>query len=339
MQPQSAAMAVSSNITLGLFDEGDSEKDTEIYVVLENLVNGSIDAAMAVCTIDKIIVDDCREAYESYTSMPQPTADQLEDDNIRGPNPAGWLKFLWNCVGKAAMRIPANHEGQDRLVTMLQELQKLPPRRLPWLLSDGTMTDKELWSLTPANGYEYLEQWLWELDQGHFSGNQDIFEKDAGAAAAYLNFSAFVARLLASGVCQTIRLTPLKHQLFMRGLGVSDEGRARRYEPYVCAAAQWILHAGDALYYMCEKRILVEIGKKRFTLPMWNNWKAKFETVMKNTLFADQTREWAAKVGHRMGKLEEHGYADGTKEIVGMFGFISPLDDDEEQEDQNSLSK
>ena len=44
------------------------------------------------------------------------------------------------------MKVPAEHLGQDRLVSLLQELQRLPRKIVPWLVH-GKLINKEFWNL------------------------------------------------------------------------------------------------------------------------------------------------------------------------------------------------
>jgi hypothetical protein len=155
---------IQLNIPLGSEDKPGLK---HIATTLHNLVNGIVDPRTAAETIDQIIVSDCQETYLSYTSVPKPTAEQIASGSIRAPDPAGWLQFLWNSFGKAAMVIPYDHAGQDRLVGLIQELQRLPPQKLPYVVW-GKLIEKELYILTDKNGYDGFKQWLWELDQGKF---------------------------------------------------------------------------------------------------------------------------------------------------------------------------
>lgn len=138
-----------------------------IATTLQNLVNGIVDPRTAAKTIDQIIVSDCQKAYSSYTSVPKPTAEQIASGSVQAPDPAGWLQFLWNSFGRAAMVIPYDHAGQDRQVGLIQELQRLPPQKLPYVVW-GDLIEKEIYILTDKNGYDGFRQWLWELDQGKF---------------------------------------------------------------------------------------------------------------------------------------------------------------------------
>ncbi|KND91997.1 hypothetical protein TOPH_03376 [Tolypocladium ophioglossoides CBS 100239] len=318
-----------SSLTLNISDPGDSKADKEITDTLQSLVNGSIDPAAAAHVIDKTVVTDCQEGLASYTSVPNPTSSQLEDGTIRAPYPAGWLKFLWDCVGKAAMEVPSDHPGQDRLVTLLQELQRLPRHSVPELVA-GELSERELWTSTPANRFEGLELWLWELDQGTFTAAQQV-ESSHSVAASYVNFSAFLARLLAGGVEEATRMSAL---IQPSPFGTSSPlispkypdaaEAARHYEPYASAAAQWVFHAGDALFEMCEKGVIIDIGKQRWTRALWNGWKAKFDTIAKADRFSSQCRSLATQAVERMTQIEKSGTSSN---IVDRFGFMSTEED------------
>jgi len=154
-----------SPIGLNIAHTGDDEASKQIKDIFSNVVNGIVDPATAAKTIDQIIINDCQEANKSYTSVAKPTAEQIENGSIRAPDPAGWLQLLWDSFGKAAMVVPYNHEGQDRLLGLLQEIKSIPLHKVPWFAS-GEIIEKEIYDLTQANGYDYFQQWLWELDQG-----------------------------------------------------------------------------------------------------------------------------------------------------------------------------
>lgn len=130
-------------LALNLSDPDDSQSEVLVANTIKDLVNGSKDAATAARAIDQVIVS------ESHGSL----------------KPSGWQKYLWDCLGKAAMAVPFDHDGQGCLVALLQELQHLPRHEVPQKI-EGEILQKQLWVLTRENKYDGLEQWLWELDQG-----------------------------------------------------------------------------------------------------------------------------------------------------------------------------
>ncbi|XXH05598.1 hypothetical protein Hte_012030 [Hypoxylon texense] len=323
---------MSAPVVLDLLEPGDSAADVKIITTLQGLVDGLLEPRAAAETIDAEIVRDCQEAYVSYTSVPSPSPEQLENKTIRAPQPAGWIKFLWDCVGKAAMKVPANHAGQDRLVSLLYELQQLPKHRVPWLAA-GNLIEKELWSLNAKNGYEGLNQWLWELDQGHFTGGRQV-EQDPAAALEYVNYSAFLARLLAKGVAEVTRLSALTlrspfHRSFpsLAKTDIDSAEAVRHYEPYACAAAQWMIFAAEALCEMCNEGVLVAIGEQRWTQGLWDARKTNFEYVARDERFSEQARDYAAQAAERMVQAENHDFGKAEESIIQKFGFITPEKD------------
>lgn len=112
-------------------------------------------------------LSDCEEAHLSYTFVPKPTTEQLASGSILSPDPDGWLQFLWNSFGKAAMVMPYDHAGQDLLMNLFQELQRLPPKKLP-LVVWGKSIDRAIYILTEKNRYGGFKHWLGELDQCKF---------------------------------------------------------------------------------------------------------------------------------------------------------------------------
>lgn len=152
-------------IDLGLLDPSDPAPDKEVAAALEDLVNGSLDPFGAAKTIDEVIRADLRVAYASYTSQPDPTLEQLEEGLVRKPNPAGWQRFLWLGLGAVALRVPADHPGQDGVVTFLQELVRLPRHKVPEVVGDEKdVRETELWVKDTA--YDDLEQWMYEVNEG-----------------------------------------------------------------------------------------------------------------------------------------------------------------------------
>ena len=136
---------METTINLNISDATDTEGEKQIASSIQKLVNSELDAALAARNIDGSIV--------------------AETKDTESPDTLGWLKYLWDCLGKSAMEVPAAHPGQGRMVELLQELQQLPKHHVRQLLG-GSISQKELWVLSPANQYEGLEQWLWELNEG-----------------------------------------------------------------------------------------------------------------------------------------------------------------------------
>ncbi|KAI1080129.1 hypothetical protein F5B20DRAFT_540883 [Whalleya microplaca] len=117
---------MTTALALGLAQPGDSEAETKIITALQSLADGSLDPVSVAQAIDQIIVLDCQEAYKSYTTKEKHAQKQLKNSTVPAPQPIGWINFLWDCLGKAAMKVPAAHSGQDRLIYLVEELERLP---------------------------------------------------------------------------------------------------------------------------------------------------------------------------------------------------------------------
>ncbi|KAI1658878.1 hypothetical protein F4813DRAFT_355000 [Daldinia decipiens] len=314
---------MSSFISLDLSCEDGSDAKKRIVATLQDLVNDTESPGSAAKIIHGVIIDDCRDAYTSYNSVSNLTAEQIESSTVRTPKPGGWMEYLWDCLGRAAMRVPADHKGQDRLVDLLQELQQLPKSPVPEFVA-GEMRETLLWNITKETRYEGLTQWLWDLDQGNFNGAPRQVESDPNAATAYINFSAFLARLLASGVADTNTLSALRRP---SPFATSHQDHIvrdlPRYEPYAAAAAQWILYAGDVLFELCEKRILVEVGSLTYSRALWYVWSVKFKVFAESNESSTEVREFARQAVNKIDQCKKDGI-NPAKSVIEKFGYIRP---------------
>ncbi|CAG8949287.1 hypothetical protein HYFRA_00004912 [Hymenoscyphus fraxineus] len=294
--------------------------------------------------IHQIITTDTQEAYLSYTSIPAPTASQVQNGEIRYPAPSDLLHFLFRCIGMAAMEISPHDAGQDHLIAMLQELMAIPRVNLPDA-SGGKLGEVEIYCITPENGYAGLAQLLWDLNQNICrppkrdtqDGSKNLILN------AYINYSSFLARLLEAGVCEVTNLSALltgpfasSNKSFTKPLsftGTKDPtDMAFEYEPYICAAAQWILFAPKALREMTEKRVRVRPMEKLFTHDLWEAWKEKFGAVVRDGRFCREARGLAGEVVSRMEEMERMETPDF---VVERLGFVREDDEDDDDDDED----
>ncbi|KAI0478186.1 hypothetical protein F4859DRAFT_478927 [Xylaria cf. heliscus] len=310
---------MSSTFDLGLSHPNNTGTEKGVATAIQAMVNSSLEPIAAAQTIDQIVVKDCHDMYALYNSSPDTTT-------APGPEPVGWMKYVWDCLGRAAMKIPADSPAQDRLVSLIRELQGLPRRPVPWLAA-GSLKERELWNLVPATQYEGLPQWMWELNEGNFATSK--LDSDPKLATEYINFSAFLARALGGGVGEVTRLSALIRPSPFATSKASQSQLSPQYEPYAAAAAQWILHAGDVLFEMCQKRVMVDLGSQRWTPSRWDSWKANFEIIKDDSRFGSHARQLAARAQERMARIEEQGI-NATESVIQKFGFIVPEDDDTE---------
>ncbi|CAG8981876.1 hypothetical protein HYALB_00014007 [Hymenoscyphus albidus] len=293
--------------------------------------------------IHQIITTDTQESYLSYTSIPTPTASQLQNGEIRYPAPSDLLHFLFRCVGMAAMEISPHDAGQDYLIEMLQEFMAIPRVRLPDA-TGGKLGEVEIYCITPENGYAGLAQLLWDLNQNICRPpKRDTQNKSKNFVLnAYTNYSSFLARLLEAGVCEVTNLSALltgpfasSNKSFTKPLGFTGTKDpievASEYEPYICAAAQWILFAPKALREMTEKRVRVRPMEKLFTQDLWEAWKEKFGAVVRDGRFGGEVRGLAGEVVGRMEGMEGREIPDF---VVERLGFVREDDEDDEDDEE-----
>lgn len=146
-----------SIIDLGLSDPDNDANETRITATFQELVDGTTSPASAAKIVDDVITRECAESLNAYKTQP----------GAKGPSPAGWQKFVYDCIAKAAMKVPSSHQGQDDLVQFLDELPKLPKHKVPALYRNPERVDeKQLWILTRKNGYDGFGQWMWDRHEG-----------------------------------------------------------------------------------------------------------------------------------------------------------------------------
>lgn len=146
-----------SVVDVGLFDPDDDANETRIAATFQELVDGTTSPASAAKIVDEVITRECTEALSAYKTQ----------SSAKGPSPAGWQKFVYDCIAKAAMKVPSSHQGQDDLVHFLDELSKLPQHRVPALYRNPErFEEKQLWILNRENGYDGFGQWMWDRHEG-----------------------------------------------------------------------------------------------------------------------------------------------------------------------------
>ncbi|KAL2073078.1 hypothetical protein VTL71DRAFT_10402 [Oculimacula yallundae] len=81
--------------------------------------------------------------------------------------------------------------------------------------------------------------------------------------------------------------------------------QARRYQPYVSAAALWLIYAAGALFYCCD-RTLYAFGSP-WKPPSWESWKEKFRELVDHMRFTEFTRNLVRQALESMNQLEQGG--------------------------------
>lgn len=129
--------------------------------------------------------------------------------------------------------------------------------------------------------------------------------------------------MLATGTAAMMGLCALLDPFARRSLATVASRDPAGYAHRVAAAAQWVLHAGEAVREMCLKRAL---AGKRWTPELWNSLKEKFEAVAGDERFTEQGCAWARRASERMGEIErmDVGGEDG---VVEVFHFETQSDE------------
>ncbi|KAK6829784.1 hypothetical protein PG987_010368 [Apiospora arundinis] len=289
-------------LDLGLADPSDDETDRQLKGALQELVDGEAEAAAIAKRISTLVVSDCERDYEAHRaslSNSPPKDDENNNKTACKPfsSPVGWIAYLWRTIGQAAIAIPHSHSGQDRLVSLLQELWRLPPQTIHYISGDDVEE-------------EYT---FWESDENdQFCQNMRLLDSDANPTnpAKYVNFSAFLARVFARGLVDTTRFCALITGEFL-GLRWPYNKRPEKGEPHVLAAAQWVAHAGPALWEMCEKKAYAAKG---FNPTWWARWRDRFgQVAADDSGFGGQARGAAAEALRQMATFEE-----GEGSLVGL---------------------
>lgn len=142
---------------------------------------------------------------------------------------------------------------------------------------------------------------------------------------AYVNLSAFLARVFAAGVMDTTRFCALTTNEFL-GLHWPYNKEADKSEPFILAGAQWITHAGGAMWEVCDKKAY---AAKSFNTRWWARWEARFGQVnTSNSEFSQQARDAAAEALQRMGMAKEGPPAELS--VIASFGLMVKDWEDEE---------
>lgn len=154
---------MSRHIHLRLCDPKDSQAEFKIACALEDMINGYMLPIYAAEIVDESIRADLGECYELCRTIRKPTPQQLENGTIRWPNPGPLMHLLWMGIALIAMRVPADHQGQDHVVEFLQELFRLPQHKVPRIV--GYSTEIEFGCLWTDDTFIAFKGWMVEVDR------------------------------------------------------------------------------------------------------------------------------------------------------------------------------
>lgn len=143
---------------------------------------------------------------------------------------------------------------------------------------------------------------------------------------AYLNFTAFMARVFAAGVMDTTRFSALHSDQFL-GLHWPYNKQADQSEPYVRAAAEWMMHAAAAMWEVCDRKAY---AARAFNAKWWARWEARFQRVAEgDSGFSPTAREAAVGALKQMEAAKEGRLVEPS--VIESLGLmVKDWDDDDE---------
>lgn len=141
--------------------------------ILASLVEDDISAQSAAERFNAWVISNATSRLLNVLQREQPhnLTKEEKEENFHmacfAPNPSGDVWMIIEEAGTAAMAIPPNHTGQDRLVEMLDSLRAMPPQSVPQCNGDdltGRSCPVELWASLEED--LPIGQWLLELGRG-----------------------------------------------------------------------------------------------------------------------------------------------------------------------------
>ncbi|KAF2154412.1 hypothetical protein K461DRAFT_267429 [Myriangium duriaei CBS 260.36] len=314
-----AAIPINLSLTDPQVIHSDDDGEERVFLqILQDLVNCQKDPAKAAQEITTIIVDDCEKSFAKWSD---PSTRTFDTDGHPDVSIAyGWQHMLWHALRQIGEVVPADHPGQHSLVSFLAELQQQPDHKLKGVeIYDKYDYDYELcWK----KDYDRFYAWLSKLVAVFFHPSDTAsFAK----RQRYLNFSAFLARLLASGVMDTDGISPLSNGYFDINPFRASDGNLKLeldvdlYESQVEAVAIWIDLAGTVTYDMCKRGYDVESKSCKGAVWTWNRAKERLKSVARaEGKLSQKTCETARQTLEIMKKIEQEYSATSAGDKLGL---------------------
>lgn len=156
-----------SSVRLNLDLSDDDETDIKVCTTLQDLVDGTIDPLTAARVITHALAVDNQKKTGVWNATPAADRQALLDSRDH-PNGYGWTaQIIEHYMVKIGMQVPFDHPGQDRVIQMLQEMQRMPRQTLYEVTYEGNgLRPIELWNFPPTDPHAQMNQWLWEMTYG-----------------------------------------------------------------------------------------------------------------------------------------------------------------------------
>jgi hypothetical protein len=135
---------------------GSDPVERAIVQVIQNLVNFELSPFQAAQDLDDIAFSSSR-CPRNLRILLVDTSEEAEDQ------PSYRAHFALLSIPWSMPRIPADHPGQERIVDLLGELQKLPSRTVT-LIPEGGSREERIWSRISRPTFGFVEDYVkfWE---------------------------------------------------------------------------------------------------------------------------------------------------------------------------------
>ena len=118
------------------------------------------------------------------------------------------------------------------------------------------------------------------------------------------NYQAFLARLILSGLCDCSSFSALASML-SEPHPRPDPGDVGRLAIQASAAAQWILYAGEFIYFCCPGGCKGSAGIEVWTSNHWQVWKEMFGDIIRRDHYDRGAKATAQEAVREMSAQEE----------------------------------
>lgn len=231
--------------------------------------------------------------------LPDNRPDTPDDPCDKRERPQNWLWMFAELIWNLAKQIPHDHDGQDKIISLLEALDHLPFTQ--------TFEDKHFWK-SKLFGWEDPSRWPTSDNRPPQKPEQGMTRQQQ--CDVYINAMAFSARCAAIHwphydlIVYTLN-EPLSPEFAL----TSCEGLEAEFTfVHIAAAAQWILHAGEWLWGQIRWGKNQRLEDTRRSLPpaQWVVWMRGYYSL---DIKDDQCHFWANVLARKMEEIMvAHGY-------------------------------
>lgn len=231
--------------------------------------------------------------------LPENRPDTPDDPCDKRERPQNWLWMFAELIWSLAKQIPHDHDGQDKMLSLLEALDHLPFTQ--------TFEDEHFWK-SKLFGWEDPSRWSISDNRPPQNPGQGMTRQQQ--CDVYINAMAFTARCAAiSWPHYDLVVYTLNEPLSARFAVTSCEGLEPEFTyVHVAAAAQWILHGGEWLWGQIRWGKNQSLGRTTRSLPpaQWVTWMRGYYSMETED---EKCRFWAHVLASKMEEIMcAHGY-------------------------------